>query len=256
MRSRARFSPDQLLEVRFSHSAHPGRVRALNEDTALCLPDHKIWLVADGMSGVDGMGEPGGGDFASQTVADCVARVPPDLAPADKLRAVEQAILHAHEIIREESYDRGGDAIATTVVAFIIAQDRFATLWAGDSRLYRYQPGHHGIKLLTTDHSYVARFVSAGQMSWDEAQMHPQSRQITRAVGAGGRLELDKIHGTIQSRDRFLLCTDGLTKYATFATLSHVLSRAPIETVATDLQQIALDGGGDDNIAIIVIDAP
>ncbi|MFL4472271.1 PP2C family serine/threonine-protein phosphatase, partial [Tateyamaria armeniaca] len=90
--------------------------------------------------------------------------------------------------------------------------------------------------------------------SWDEAEQHPQSNAITRAVGVGDELELEKIRGQILPGDRFLLCSDGLTKYATFNTLKKILSSEPIETVAETLLHLALEGGGADNISIIVID--
>ena len=108
--------------------------------------------------------------------------------------------------------------------------------------------------MLTTDHSVVADLVIAGQMSWDEAEQHPQSNAITRAVGVGDELELDKIRGEVQQGDRFLICSDGLSKYATFAMLEKALTEMPIETVADQLVQIALDGGGADNITAVVVD--
>ena len=108
--------------------------------------------------------------------------------------------------------------------------------------------------MLTNDHSIVAELVLAGELTWDEAESHPQSNAITRAVGVGDILELDKIRGEITPGTRFMLCSDGLTKYANTATLERVLSLEPIETVADTLLKIALDGGGADNISIIVID--
>jgi serine/threonine protein phosphatase PrpC len=110
------------------------------------------------------------------------------------------------------------------------------------------------IEMVTTDHSAVADLVLAGRMSWDEAELHPQSNAITRAVGVGEVLELDKVRGQIQPGDRYLICSDGLTKYATFAILKNTLSGSPIETVSDRLIQIALDGGGADNISAIVVD--
>ena len=124
--------------------------------------------------------------------------------------------------------------------------------WAGDSRLYRLQNG--SLEMLTIDHSIVAEFVLAGEMSWDEAEHHPQSNAITRAIGVGDELKLDKIRGEIQYGDRFLLCSDGLTKYCTALTLEEILIREPIETVSEVLEKLALDGGGADNISIIIID--
>jgi protein phosphatase/serine/threonine-protein phosphatase Stp1 len=91
-------------------------------------------------------------------------------------------------------------------------------------------------------------------MSWDEAELHPRSNEITRAVGVGEVLELEKIRGEVQPGDRFLLCSDGLTKYATFAVLERALSSIAVENVTDTLINIALDGGGADNISAIVVD--
>jgi serine/threonine protein phosphatase PrpC len=101
----------------------------------------------------------------------------------------------------------------------------------------------------------VAELVEGGVMTWDEAENHPQSNAITRAVGVGDTLELDKIRGEIEPGDRFLLCSDGLNKYAGFEVLQNALKDTPVETVADKLLSIALEGGGADNISIIVIDA-
>jgi serine/threonine protein phosphatase PrpC len=108
--------------------------------------------------------------------------------------------------------------------------------------------------MLTVDHSAVAEFVLSGKMSWDEAEQHPQSNAITRAVGVGEDLEIDKIRGAVHAGDRFLICSDGLSKYATFAILQQTLNSCPIETVADELVQLALTGGGADNVSVIVVD--
>ena len=100
----------------------------------------------------------------------------------------------------------------------------------------------------------VAELVVAGELTWDEAEKHPQSNAITRAVGVGEELELDKVRGETEVGDRYLLCSDGLTKYATFDILLNAMTGTPIETVSEKLLTIALDGGGADNISIIVVD--
>lgn len=235
-----------MTQIRYSASTHVGHKRKVNEDSVLALPDQKIWVVADGMGGH------AGGDFSSQAVVDSVAMIDPTLPPVGLLQALRETLSRAHALIRTESASRGGVTMGSTVVTFAIAEDHFATFWAGDSRLYRLQGGM--LDMLTTDHSLVAELVLAGEMSWDEAEHHPQSNAITRAVGVGEDLELEKIRGQILPGDRFLLCSDGLTKYAPVKTLQSVLSEEPIETVTERLQQIALDGGGADNISIIVID--
>ncbi|MEX0368731.1 MAG: PP2C family serine/threonine-protein phosphatase [Ruegeria sp.] len=235
-----------MTQIRFSASTHVGHKRKVNEDSVLALPDQKIWVVADGMGGHTG------GDFSSQAVVDSVAMIDPTLPPVGLLQALRETLSRAHALIRQESASRGGVTMGSTVVTFAIAEEHFATFWAGDSRLYRLQNGM--LDMLTTDHSLVAELVMAGQMTWDEAEHHPQSNAITRAVGVGEDLELEKIRGQVLPGDRFLLCSDGLTKYAPTKTLLNVLSEEPIETVTERLQQIALDGGGADNISIIVID--
>ena len=234
------------MTIRFSAATHVGRVRKINEDSILALPDQKIWVVADGMGGH------AAGDYASQTIVDTIAMIEPDLPPGDLMRGLRQAILQAHGIIRDEAKAKNLGTIGATIVALILTDEHFVAFWAGDSRLYRFRDGK--MAMLTTDHSLVAELVLSGELSWDEAELHPQSNAITRAVGVGDELELDKIRGDVISGDRLLLCSDGLTKYATFNTLEKMVIGAPIETIADQLIGFALDAGGGDNISIIVID--
>ncbi len=234
--------------IRFNAKSHIGLIRKVNEDSILALPQQGIWVVSDGMGGH------AAGDYASRLIADTIAMIDDNLEPADRMRAVRTAIQQAHQIIVAEAEARGTGTIGATVVAMMVANGHFVVFWAGDSRLYRLRDGH--IEMLTSDHSVVADLVHAGQMTWDEAEQHPQSNAITRAVGVGDELELDKIRGELMSGDRFLLCSDGLTKYATFQMLEDAIRDAPIETVSEKLIQIALAGGGADNISVIVVDIP
>ena len=234
--------------VRYSARSHVGLKRKLNEDAVLALPEESLWLVADGMGGHEA------GDYASRLVADMVAAIPPGLPPSDRMVTLRDVLRQAHLAIRAEAEARGGGTIGTTVACMMLANSHFVGLWAGDSRIYLLR--NNQIQMLTTDHSVVADLVLAGQMSWDEAEQHPQSNAINRAVGVGDELELDKIRGEVQPGDRFLICSDGLSKYATFPMLEKALSEMPIETVADQLIQTALDGGGADNISVIVVDIP
>jgi serine/threonine protein phosphatase PrpC len=236
-----------MKALRHNALTHTGRVRKVNEDSILALPDQKIWVVADGMGGH------AGGDFASQTVVDSVAMIPLDLDPAERMQALRAAIQGAHQTILQEIETRGGAVIGAAVVALMISGEHFVAFWAGDCRLYRLRG--EAIEMLTSDHSVVAEYVAAGEMTWDEAELHPQSNAITRAVGVGDELELEKIRGTLVPGDRFLLCSDGLNKYAGFETLRRAMVGTPVETVSEKLMNIALTGGGADNISVIVVDA-
>lgn len=233
-------------DIRYNAKSHVGLKRKVNEDAVLALPDQDIWVVSDGMGGHDA------GDYASRLIADTIAMIPQGLDPTERMHALRDAIQSAHRIIQQEAETRGRGVIGATVVALMLANGHFVGLWAGDSRIYRLRGGR--IEMLTTDHSAVAELVIAGQLSWDEAEQHPQSNAITRAVGVGDTLDLDKVRGEVQPGDRFLLCSDGLTKYATFAMLETTLADFPIETVSDRLIQIALTGGGADNITVIVLD--
>ena len=235
-----------MSHLRYSAATHVGLRRKVNEDSILALPGHQIWLVSDGMGGHEA------GDFASQTITETVAGIPADLPPGAMMQALRQAILTSHVTILTESQRRDGAVIGATVVAFLASLDQFVVFWAGDSRLYRLREGE--IDLLTSDHSLTGELVRAGAISWDEAEHHPQSNAITRAVGVGDVLELDKLRGEMRRGDRFLLCSDGLPKYAGFEYLRRAMTGCPLEMVCDRLIQIALQGGGADNISAIVID--
>jgi protein phosphatase/serine/threonine-protein phosphatase Stp1 len=225
---------------------HVGRVRKINGGSVSARPDHRIWAVADGMGGH------AAGDFASQTVVGAIAAIPPDLPPADMMNALRDAILRAHEMIKADTEARGLGVVGSTVVSLILADGHFAAFWAGDSRLYSCRNGK--LDLLTVDHSLVGDMVLAGTLTWDEAEHHPQANIITRAVGVGEGLDLEKVRGDARPGDRFLLCSDGLSKHADFARLESMLSNRPLDTVAQELIDQALDSGGDDNISVIVVD--
>lgn len=236
----------ELHRYPYTAKTHIGLVRKLNEDSVLALPDHDIWMVSDGMGGHEA------GDFASQTIADTVAVIPTGLAPDDREQALKQAIQTAHKKILTEAETRGRGVIGATVVALMMADNEYVGIWAGDSRIYRLRGGH--IELLTTDHSAVADLVVAGKLTWDEAEKHMLANAITRAVGVGDDFELDTIRGQVQRGDRYLLCSDGLSKYATFDILQNALRDLPLETVSDALIDTALTGGGADNITVITID--
>ncbi|SHH01530.1 PP2C family protein-serine/threonine phosphatase [Marivita hallyeonensis] len=232
--------------VRYSARSHIGLKRSVNEDAVLALPEQNIWVVSDGMGGHEA------GDYASRLITDLIATIDPELSATERMHALRQAIQQAHKVIRAEAEERGVAVIGATVASLMLSNSHFLGIWAGDSRIYRVR--HGAIQMLTADHSVVAGLVESGQMSWDEAEHHPHSNAITRAVGVGEELELDKVRGEVEAGDRFLLCSDGLTKYATFQMLEDILKKEPLETVVDQLIQIALNGGGADNITVVVVD--
>jgi protein phosphatase/serine/threonine-protein phosphatase Stp1 len=113
-----------MTRLRHAAATHVGRVRKINEDSLLALPDQKIWVVSDGMGGHEG------GDFASQTIVECIAAIPAGLPPADRMRALRAAIIRAHETIVAEAAQRHRGVIGATVVAFMLADGHFVTFWS------------------------------------------------------------------------------------------------------------------------------
>lgn len=232
--------------LRYAARTHVGRVRKLNEDSVLAMADIGVFVVADGMGGHSG------GDFASQTVVESVATVRTDIEGGDLMRAVRAAILAAHEDIAWEARRRGGATIGSTVACLIFSDGHFACLWAGDSRLYLCRSGH--VEQLSQDHSLVGELVRNGRLTEREAERHPQANVITRAVGVGDRLELDKVRGSTEPGDRFLLCTDGVSRYMSADALAALLASRSIESVADALIERALAAGGEDNASVIVVE--
>lgn len=236
------------LPVQRRHSArtHVGCVREVNEDAILSRPDIGLWAVTDGMGGHSG------GDFASQTVVEALDRLPAALEPAEIMQEARRALHTAHSQIRAEAERRGNGLIGATVNLLVLSEEHFMCLWVGDSRLYRFREGV--LEMISVDHSVVGELVEQGYLTWAEAANYPNSNQITRAVGVGDALEIDKRRGSILPGHRFLLCSDGLSQYADEEVLRLYLAERPIETLADDLLRVALDGGASDNISVIAVE--
>jgi len=225
-----------------------GLVRKVNEDSLIARPEIGLWAVADGMGGHQA------GDLASQTIIEHLGQLSEHLTPGELLRAARGAVLDAHQRLREESTRRAGAMLGSTVVVLILTEGHFACLWAGDSRLYLLREGE--LSMVTRDHSLVADLVEAGDLTWEEAEKHPQANVITRAVGAVDHLDLDKRHGEVRPGDRFLICSDGLSRYADEAAIAAILAAEAIENISDQMIRLALEGGGADNVSVIAVEIP
>ena len=234
----------------FHHCAKTdvGLVRKVNEDSMISVPELGMFLVADGMGGH------AGGDFASQCIVERIAQISHNLPSADVMKAMRSAILEAHYEILAEAERRGGGTIGSTAVGLILAAPHFACLWVGDSRLYHMRNGK--MTQLSKDHSLVNDLLDSGQITPEEAEHHPHGNVITRAVGVGDAVEIDKLRGTYEPGDRFLLCSDGLSGFVTDDVIAQYMSTAPITSLCSELISLALAGGGRDNVTAIVIEIP
>ena len=225
---------------------HVGLVRQLNEDSLLSRTAFGVWVVADGMGGHVG------GDFASQTVVEQVRLIDDRLQGADVMRSVRQSFLASHDLIKAEAERRGGQTMGCTAISLVMAQGYFVCFWVGDSRLYHCRDGR--VNQLSLDHTLVNQWVEEGKITAEEAESHPHGNVITRAVGVGDELEIDKLRGEYEPGDRFMLCSDGLTGYMDHAEMFDTLANAPMQGIAQRLVDGALAGGGRDNVSVIVVE--
>ena len=225
-------------------ATHPGAVRPRNEDALLDRPEIGLWAVADGAGGH------GAGDVASAAIVAALGTIPAGLSAAELLAQVRLTLMNVHAGLQEEAARRGpGRILASTVVVMLARGDHFAMLWAGDSRGYLLRGG--ALQRVTRDHSLVQELVDQGALREEEAESHPQANVITRAVGAQGELELDKISGRIMEGDRYLLCTDGLFKTIPEGEIAAMLCNGGDPTsIVTE----AVGRGARDNVSAIAVD--
>ena len=225
-----------------------GAVRKHNEDNMLARPDIGLWVVADGAGGHDS------GEVASGMIVEALSRLPATLGAGELLSGIRLTVSGVHAALREEAAKRGGNSmIASTFVGLMIRDKHFACLWAGDSRAYLLRQGQ--LQQITRDHSLVQELVDAGTLRPEDAERHPHASVITRAVGADDEtLELDKVIGQIQPGDRFLLCSDGLSKTLSEQEIQGLLG-VPDGVPPTELLiAAALARRVNDNVTAVVVE--
>jgi serine/threonine-protein phosphatase Stp1 len=182
-------------------------------------------------------------------VCDALATIQPGLSGDQMLAEVRERLQTVHHDLMVRA---AGGTIASTVVVLIVAGPYFACLWAGDSRVYLLHDGL--LRRLTRDHSLVQAMVDDGHLTEAEAENHPRANVITRAVGAGeGDLALDKVVGEVRAGDRFLLCSDGLTKAVDEAELAALLGLPDEVSPAEFLVKAALARDATDNITAVTV---
>ena len=199
-RSTARTRRGALTE--FGSRTDIGCVRDHNEDSLVVAPP--LFAVADGMGGH------AAGEVASEIATTVLANQAPKTPDAEALgRAVETANL---EIIAAAEDGRGRAGMGTTCTAAILEGERLVVAQVGDSRAYLLHQGK--LQQLTRDHSLVAMMVEAGQLTPEEARVHPRRSVITRALGTDPSVQPDLYEIDVQTGDRLLLCSDGLSVVA------------------------------------------
>jgi serine/threonine protein phosphatase PrpC len=224
-----------------------GKARKHNEDSMLDRGEIGLWVVADGMGGH------AKGDVASQMIVEEMKKVHEGVKLESCIDDIEDRLLEVNQrLVAKARESEKKTTIGSTVVSMIAYQDLCVYAWAGDSRLYRLRDKE--LRQMTTDHSQVEVYVEQGLISREEAAVHPHGNMITRAVGAAEVLFLDMDVQKMKNGDRYLLCSDGLTKHTNDLEFEKMLPDGTPEECCKAMIKQTLDRGAADNVTAIVID--
>ncbi|MCK6066941.1 MULTISPECIES: PP2C family protein-serine/threonine phosphatase [Microbacterium] len=237
---------DATIELSWAGVTDTGRRREVNQDAV--LTSFPLFVVADGMGGHVG------GEIASASTVDRLRAMVDDGTVTPK--AIEKALVRAVKDIlsHPEATDEG---TGTTLTGLFLDTSQnpphWVTLNIGDSRVYLLRDGD--LVQITTDHSVVQELVAAGRLSPEEAENHPYGNVITRAVGPTESVKPDYVRLDVVTGDRFVICSDGLTKELTDYGIRHFLDENPDPADAVEaMLDAALENGGRDNVTIVVLD--
>lgn len=224
-----------------------GKVRKHNEDSMLERPETGMWVVADGMGGH------AAGDVASQMIVNSLKKVHEGISLDRYIDDIEDRLIDVNKKLIDKANESTKRTTIGSTVVMMLAYDKYCIyFWAGDSRLYRLRDSD--LRQMTTDHSQVEQYVEQGLISREEAAVHPHGNMITRAVGATQNFFLDMEIQEMKKGDRYLLCSDGLTKHIEDFEFQEMLPKGTAEEICKELTDLTLSRGAGDNVTTIVID--
>jgi protein phosphatase len=236
------------LSLSYGYGTDRGLRRELNEDSFIA--SDPVFAVADGMGGHEA------GEIASGMCVRALAAMP-QLATGERsvtAAVLQQYLVRADSSIREATGARAGTTLTGAVVVEQMGMPYWLVLNIGDSRTYRLSQGEFA--QVSVDHSEVQELVDAGELTPEQATVHPRRHVVTRALGTGDETEADYWLLPVEEGDRVLVCSDGLNGELTDEHMFRILSTVGHPQDAVDaLIQAALRNGGRDNITVIVVDA-
>ncbi|MBV9952343.1 MAG: Stp1/IreP family PP2C-type Ser/Thr phosphatase [Acidimicrobiia bacterium] len=236
--------------LRVGSASHPGRVRTINEDSQLISSRIPLYAVADGMGGHQG------GEVASAIAVHTLD----EAVTEPTLEALVAGVELANRQIRNQaSSDPALRGMGTTLCAIVLlegdegVEEEIGWVNVGDSRIYLFRDDE--LIQLSQDHNLVAEMQREGQITDDQAAVHPQRNIITRALGIDSRVQVDSSTVLPYTGDRFLLCSDGLSDELNVDQIAATMRRlADPGDVADDLVRQANEHGGRDNVTCVVVD--
>jgi PPM family protein phosphatase len=230
--------------IEFGHRTHVGLRREHNEDTYYADADMGLWLVADGMGGHEN------GEVASALARDTLVR---EIQGGQGLvRAIQLA---DEEIIKHSTRRPQALPMGTTIAAIKVKDNAFEVGWVGDSRAYCMESGK--LRQISQDHSYVRELIEQGAISPEQARTHPHRNVVTQALGVTDpqSLRVETISGNLAQGTQILLCSDGLTEEVDDFVIEEILGRSELsaQECVDHLILAALDGGGSDNVTVVLL---
>jgi PPM family protein phosphatase len=232
------------LVLRYAARSDRGLVRANNEDS--------VYAGARLLALADGMGGHAAGEVASQLVIAALAHLDDDEPGGDLLSKLDDAVREGNSAIAAHvEADPELEGMGTTLTAILFAGNRLGLVHIGDSRGYLLRDGE--LTQITKDDTFVQTLVDEGRITPEEAHSHPQRSLIMRAL-TGHEVEPTLIMREARAGDRYLLCSDGLSDPVSQETILEALQIPDVAESADRLIELALRGGGPDNVTVVVAD--
>jgi len=234
------------LTLRYAAQSDRGLIRDGNQDSVYAGP--RLLAVADGMGGM------AAGDVASNIVIAAMAPLDEDV-PGDALvDALRQAVGTANQELRDTvDANPSLEGMGTTLTAVLFSGSKIGMVHIGDSRAYMLRQGE--FSQITKDDTYVQMLVDEGRISPEEASSHPQRSLLTRALD-GRDIDPEYSVRQVLKGDRYLICSDGLSGVVSAETIGESMRDIPDPQACVErLVQLALRGGGPDNITVVIADA-
>ena len=227
-----------------------GLVRQGNEDSGFVSP--QLIAVADGMGGH------AGGEVASHIAIKTLATMIPVFSSADiDTDSIEDLLLNSLHTIDDEISRTASDEIelrgmGTTLTALLIRDGRLALLHVGDSRCYRLRG--NTFEQLTHDHTVLQELLDSGAISVSEARDHPQRSMLTQVLMGEGSVVPVLMVYEVNSKDRFLLCSDGLSSVLSEKEIKTLLKKSNRDEAVEALVEATYINGAPDNVTVLVAD--
>lgn len=232
------------LVLRYAARSDRGLVRANNEDS--------VYAGARLLALADGMGGHAAGEVASQLVIAALAHLDDDEPGGDLLSKLDEAVRDGNSAIAAHvEVEPELEGMGTTLTAILFAGNRLGLVHIGDSRGYLLRDGE--LTQITKDDTFVQTLVDEGRITAEEAHSHPQRSLIMRAL-TGHEVEPTLIMREAREGDRYLLCSDGLSDPVSHDTILEALQIPDVAESADRLIELALRGGGPDNVTVVVAD--